>query len=100
MIQVLSVVFLFFQMSVIVPGAWMNFSAYNVDGWFPSNFASSSMAPKLWAQLTFSTQYDQDLIPHTLHHYISVLGTNSSDSMVALHVTDPKDPKNLVNRAQ
>jgi hypothetical protein len=32
MIQVLSVVFLFFQMSFIVPGAWMNFSAYNVDG--------------------------------------------------------------------
>jgi hypothetical protein len=43
---------------------------------------------RIWVQLTFSTEFDQDLMPQTLHHYISILGVDPSDILVALHHSD------------
>lgn len=47
---------------------------------------------QIWVQLTFSTEFDQKLMPHTLHHYISTLGVHPSQILVALHHTNRKDP--------
>jgi hypothetical protein len=52
----------------------------------------SQHSPRIWVQLTFSTEFDQDLMPHTLHHYISVLGVDPTNILVALHHSDRNSP--------
>lgn len=104
-ILVMSVLFIVFQTNMnIARGISVNLILVPDENivytdLFPSNSNNTNFTRKsrVWVQLTFSTEYDQDIIPHTLHHYIYVLGVSPSDMIVALHVTDDKDPHNLVN---
>lgn len=41
--------------------------------------------PKIWVQLFFSTEFDQEIMSYTLHHYIHILQQDPKYVLVALH---------------
>lgn len=41
--------------------------------------------PKIWVQLTFSLDFERELMPHTLKYYIDTLSVDPAHVLVALH---------------
>jgi Glycosyl transferase family 2 len=53
------------------------------------NFRPEEPAVRVWTQITFSAEYDQDIIPHTLKHYMDN-GLKPEYMLITLHHTDPE----------
>lgn len=48
--------------------------------------------PRVWTQITFSAEYDHDLLPHTIRHYLSV-GLDPQYFLITLHHPDHQAPE-------
>jgi len=47
---------------------------------------------RVWTQITFSAEYDQELLPHTIRHYLNV-GLSPDTMLITLHHQDPDAPE-------
>lgn len=52
---------------------------------------NNSNGPNIWVQLTFSLEFEKDLMPHTLRHYIETLSVDPTHLLVALHHQDQRE---------
>jgi hypothetical protein len=48
-------------------------------------------AERIWVQLTVSLEYELDLIPHAIDHYINKIGADPRFFLLALHHTDSNE---------
>jgi hypothetical protein len=58
-----------------------------------SSFQASQSA-RIWCQITFSAEYDQDLIMHSIQHYLDV-GIDPKYMLITVHHTDPDATEEL-----